>query len=404
MKQWTGVWLVLALVAAGPAHAADEKPRKWQTEVVKRGGLQVIVSATGTLEPQAVVDVSTQVRGQVMKLGTDPNNPKKTIDYGTRVQSGTVLAQLDPAPYEAIVDEARARLKRARATLALHKAKLAEASQEYERALKLLTKGALSKSEFDARKAAYEVAAATVKESEAAVQVAEADLKKADLNLRYTTIRSPINGVIVERRVNLGQTVGPGRDAPSLFRIATDLGKMRVLAPVAEADIGQIKRDQVARFVVDAYPKLVFEGRVSQIRLNAARKNDRVTYTVVIDVDNSKGWLLPYLTAHVQIAGRKPKEVPLVPTTALLWRPPLELVAKDAREKYQEWIRKLPRVRVGPPLDEVVWVPAGDHVRPVYVTLGETDGTMTEVLKGDLEGKAVVVNGARTAAKVKGKD
>jgi HlyD family secretion protein len=404
MKQWTGVWLVLALVAAGPAHAAEEKPRKWQTEVVKRGGLQAIVSAQGTVEPLAVVDVSTQVRGQVMKLGTDPKDPKKTIGYGTRVQSGTVLAQLDPAPFEAGVDEARARLKKARATLTLNKAKLTQANRDYQRALELVPRGGISKAEADARKTAVEVAAATVKESEAAVQVAEADLKKADLNLRYTTIRSPIDGVIVDRRVNLGQTVGPGRDAPSLFLIATDLAKMRVLAPVAEADIGQIKRAQVARFVVDAYPKLVFEGRVSQIRLNAARKNDRVTYTVVIDVDNSKGWLLPYLTARVQIAGRKPKEMPLVPTTALLWRPPLELVAKDAREKYQEWIRKLPRVRVGPPLDEVVWLPAGDHVRPVYVTLGENDGTMAEVLKGDLEGKAIVVNGARTAAKARGKD
>jgi HlyD family secretion protein len=402
MKQWTSAFLILGLAAAGTARGDEPKPKTWQTEVVKRGSLEAAVHAKGPLEPVAVIDVRAPVRGQILKFGADPNDPKKLVDYGTLVDQGTVLAQLDPRLHEVRVDRARAGLKRARAQLVINKTKLRQAEREFQRAKALKAKGTIADADFDAVKAAYEIAAATVEDSEAAIQGAEVALKEAEIKLHFTAIRSPVKGVIIDRRVNLGQTVGPDRDDPSLFAIATDLTRLQVWASVSETDISKIRKGQAARFYVDAYPNKVFEGKVSQIRLGASKDKNVVSYTVIIDVDNSKFLLLPYLTCRVQIIGRQAKQILLVPNTALLRRPPLEQVVKDAREKYQNWIRDLPRIRLGPPLEEVVWVPAGNYLRPVYVTLGTTDTVMTEVLKGDLDGKAVVLGEAKAPAK--GKD
>ena len=230
------------------------------------------VRATGTVEPEEIVDVGPQVSGVITSLGDDPSSPGKKIDYGSRVEAGTVLARLDNALYRAQVEVAQAGCQRAEAQLALARAKPGPSS----------------------------VAVATVALAQAELAQAQAVLKQAKINLGYTLIKSPIKGVSIDRRVNGGQTVTASLSASSLFLLASDLRKLGVWASVNEKDVTRIKVGTPVTFTVDAIPKAVFQGKVIQIRLNAQMTQNVVTYTVVVATDNSDGKLLPYLTANVE--------------------------------------------------------------------------------------------------------
>jgi HlyD family secretion protein len=323
----------MAPVSPGLADepARDNAKPAYRTEAVKRGTVVATVRATGTLEPAKVVDVGAQVDGPIVKLGADPNDPKKTIDYSTQVEEGTVLAQIDPVPYEARVTKARADLERARAELLVGEARLKQAEREWQRAQKLLERKTISQEEHDAIQANFEVAKANVALSKAGVAQAEAALRLAEINLGYTTLKSPIKGVVIDRRVNVGQAVQASFNAPSLFLIAGDLEHMTAWVSVNEADIGQVKKGQTARFTVDAFPGETFTGVVGIIRLNATMTQNVVTYTVEVPFDNPDRKLKPYLTADVQIEVATHKDVLLVPNAALRWRPEPEQVAPDAR-------------------------------------------------------------------------
>ncbi|MCU0563729.1 MAG: efflux RND transporter periplasmic adaptor subunit [Desulfobacterales bacterium] len=333
-----------------------------------------------------------------------------------------VLARIDDSVYaadaaqaEAQVRASRAALQRARADLQQLAAKLQQAERDWARARKLGPSEALAEASFDAYRSAYETAAANlevgrsaIQQAEAGVAQAEAALSKARRNLSYCTITSPVKGVIIDRRVNIGQTVVASLNAPSLFLIAKDLTRMQVWVAVNEADIGRIRPGQKVTFTVDAFPDEVFQGEVGKVRLNASMTQNVVTYTVEVITDNSGGRLLPYLTANVQFEMSRRNGVLMVPNAALRWTPTPEQVAPDAREAFAAaGAARKDRGRPAAPAAGggreaggrgTLWALGGDGVRPIPVKTGLSDGSMTEVEGPDLaEGQEIVI-GVQPAA------
>ena len=379
---------------------------------VKRGDLVATISATGTVEPEEVIDIGAQVAGRILAFGKDKNG--KTIDYGSAVEAKTVLARIDDALYAADVDlakaqlgQAKAALQRSEADMGQLKAKLYQAQRDWARAQKLGPSDALSQADYDAAQSAHETAKANLEvgkaaivQAQKAVNQAEAALQRAQQNLSYCTIVSPVIGVIIDRRVNIGQTVVASLNAPSLFLIAKDLRRMQVWVSVNEADIGNIRPGIPVTFTIDAYPGEVFQGEVGKVRLNATMTQNVVTYTVEVVTDNSSGKLLPYLTANVKFIVGERRNVFLVPNAALRWLPQPEQIVREFRGK-----TKTGPGREAPPADSsspeagkerqargVVWIPQGAQVWPIKVNLGLTDGTLTEVESAELkEGTQVVM-------------
>lgn len=416
------VLLLIGLSIAGGFYYVNylraDVPPNFRTALVERGDLLITISATGTVEPEEVVDVGAQVVGRIKSLGldpraaTDPQFAGKHVDYGTAVEENTVLAEIDERLYLATRNQAQAALDRAEADLIQARAKLAQTTAEWERAQRLRelkltsisgigvkTRGSgqpatikgISDSDFVLAKANYEVAKANVDVGHAVVAQQQANLKSADTNLDYTIIRSPVQGTIIDRRVNIGQTVVSSLNAPSLFLIAKDLRRMEVWASVNEADIGQIKVDMPVHFTVDAFPDDVFRGRVSQVRLNATMTQNVVTYTVAVKTSNDDLKLLPYLTADVRFEVDERNDVLLVPNAALRYRPRKELIlaAPDVPGPAAE--------PDAPQQDEgksgTVWIKKGNFVYPLEVQSGVTDGAFTEIVSGGLtDGMEVVLS------------
>jgi HlyD family secretion protein len=390
---------------------------------VKRGDLLVSISATGTVEPEEVIDVGAQIAGQIVSFGKDAAG--RTVDYGSVVEEGTVLAKIDDSLYsadaaqaEAQVQSGRATLQRAEADLGQLRAKLHQAERDWQRAQKIGPSEALAEASFDAYKSAYESAAANLAVGQAAIlqaraslAQAEALLRRAQRNLSYTTIKSPVKGVIIDRRVNIGQTVVASLNAPSLFLIAKDLKRMQVWVAVNEADIGKIRPGQPVTFTVDAFPGETFRGEVGKVRLNASMTQNVVTYTVEVITDNSSGRLLPYLTANVQFELDRRADVLLVPNAALRFRPAAGQIVPEFRDALASAAegkakpKEGPRTAPGPGADggasggrSSLWLPAGEHVRPLAVKAGLSDGTMTEITGENLSEGLDVVTGVQLQA------
>jgi HlyD family secretion protein len=405
--------VVVAFVAATAffyLFRGNQSAASFRTAQVKRGDLVATIGATGTVEPEEVVDVGAQVAGQIVTFGKDRNG--KTIDYGSVVEEGTVLARIDDTLYAADVAQAKAQLQqakagvqRAEADLGQLQAKLVQAEQDWNRARELGPSDALSQSDYDASRAAYEVAKANldvgrvaIVQAKDAVSQAEATLRRAEQSLNYCTIKSPVKGVIIDRRVNIGQTVVASLNAPSLFLIAKDLKRLQVWVAVNEADIGNIRPGQAVTFTVDAYPGQAFKGEVGKVRLNATMTQNVVTYTVEIITDNSDGRLLPYLTANVKFLVSERRNVLLVPNSALRWIPQPDQVAPDKGGSSTASAEPKPRGESAAEAGAegqargVVWVPTGALVRAVPVTIGLSDGALTEIQGNGLqEGVSVVV-------------
>jgi HlyD family secretion protein len=405
MKRIAILVIVLALALGGfglwYGHASGSPAENYRTAAVQRGDLAATISATGTLEPEEVVDVGAQVAGMIKNFGPDPRDKNKVVDYGTPVEPGTVLAEIDESIYEAQVEQARANLQRAEADLLQMQAKVTQSERDWERAKSLhQTRGVISDVDYDTAQATYLSAKSALAVGQAAVAQNKAALKQAEVNLGYCTIKSPVKGVIVDRRVNVGQTVVSSLNAPSLFLIAKDLRRMQIWASVNEADIGQIHVGQPVRFTVDAYPNEQFKGEVSQVRLNAAMTQNVVTYTVVVTTDNPSGKLLPYLTANLEFEVSRRANALLVANAALRWQPQAQQVAPDAEKLAKAAARDRPSGKTADTAEAAgrgtVWVRDGNYVRPIRVVTGLTDGAMTELVGGDLpEGAQVVVGTAR---------
>jgi HlyD family secretion protein len=369
--------LLAIMVGIVPALGAE-----FQTAQVKRGTITLAVRASGTLEPENPVEVGAQVTGVVEKL---------EVDYGQRVEKGAVLARLDQRPFQLRVEAAQALLERAKAELQLAEVQRQAAQEAYGRVRAAQEKGAASAEDVQARKTQAEVAAAQVLIRKADVQAAAVEVRKAQADLDYTVIRAPIQGIVIDRRVNLGQTVAAKLDAPSLFLLAPDLLRLEIWVAVPERDIGLIQRGTPASFSVDALRGKVFTGKVKEVRANATLAQGRVTYTVVVRAAAPEEALLPYMTADVRFDVGKHEDVLLVPTAALRWRPLPEQVVPQSREAYKEW-RYQDRDRELKQ-NGLVWaLEKSGLVRPVAVWLGASDGRVTEVTgEGLTEGLTIVV-------------
>jgi len=413
----------LAGTAAWYLQRGNGQNVAYRTVPVKRGDLLVSISATGTVEPEEVIDVGAQIAGQILAFGKDASG--KAVDYGSMVDAGTVLAKIDDSLYaadaaqaEAQVQAGRASVQRAEADLGQLRAKLQQTERDWQRAQKLGPSEALAEASYDAYKSAYDTAVANLAVGQAAILQAragqaqsEAILRRAQRNLGYCTITSPVKGVIIDRRVNIGQTVVSSLNAPSLFLIAKDLRRMQVWVAVNEADIGKIRPGQAVTFTVDAFPGETFRGEVGKVRLNASMTQNVVTYTVEVVTDNSSGRLLPYLTANVQFELERRSNVYLVPNAALRFKPTAEQVAPGFREalsgsgggkeQTKEGQRPAAGKAVAPadlPGSANLWLPEGEGVRPLAVQVGLSDGTLTEVAGEQLADGLMVVTGVQLQA------
>ena len=303
------------------------------------------IGSTGTLQAEDTVDIGAQVQGQILSFGVDKAG--NTVNYNSRVAEGKMLATIDDSVYaqdeaatKAQLAQADASLKRAIADLQQMNAKLFQAERDWERAKNLGTGDALSRTEYDQFDAAYRIAKANIGIGEAAIAQAEAGVKaadsqhkKAERNLKFCTILSPVDGVVIARRVNIGQTVVSSLNAPSLFLLAKDLTKLLIIASVNEADIGNITEKQKVDFTVDAYPGRIFKGEVRRVRLMAQMTQNVVTYPVEIVVDNADGKLLPYETTNVTFKVATRESTLAVPNAALRWMPTsMEQIVPEARE------------------------------------------------------------------------
>lgn len=421
-------WLIFAgVVVVAGLFAAFGLNRNSQaqhfTAKVERGEIHDVVEATGTINAVITVQVGSQVSGTISKL---------YVDFNSRVRKGDIVALIDPALFKgallqatADLENAKANLAAARANLAKSRASLVQTKADYDRAVGL-TKGGidsqqqldLAKANYDSANASVDAAAANVTQAQAQVSQKEAAVTVSQTNLNYTVIRSPIDGTVVARNVDVGQTVAASLQAPTIFTIAQDLTKMLVYAKTDESDVGNIKIGKPVTFKVDAFPKDTFRGMVSQVRMNATTVQNVVTYDSIIEFANPDLKLFPGMTAYVTIPVATVQNVLKLPNTALRYKPPLaqeEILALYQRYGIEPSERKHasdsaaaaetppqaggaspPPSRVARADTAVVWkLHAGNAMEPVKVSLGITDHSYTEVttvLKGELkEGDQLIV-------------
>jgi HlyD family secretion protein len=407
MKKSLFFLVVIGLVGLIGFHywrtASAARP-EFRTLQVTRGDLLVAVSATGTVEPVETIDVGTRINGMIKNFGPDPNQPGKTINYNSRVKEGDVLAQLDDAPHKADLEKAIANVKLSEGELARAEARAKQAERSYRRAKTLIDTNSVA--EFENAEAMYDIAKAEVVTAAGKLDLAKATKKEAEIQLEFTVIRSPVDGVVIDRRVEVGRTVVVGLNAPSLFLLAKDLSRLSVRAAVNEADIGDIHVGQSVTFKVDSCRDHPFSGTVSQIRLNASMTASVVSYDVVVDVDNTDQKLLPYVTAKLQFEVARRSNALMVSNQALRWQPTLAQITPAARRTLPpSALRQAPdaagdeseqKVEIGTP---TVWVVAADgFVQPIQVQTGLSDGINTEVTGGDLKPDTqVVINAVREA-------
>jgi HlyD family secretion protein len=371
--------VVFAAALAGGAALwmkweSDGAEQKYRTAPAKTGDVTQTVSANGTLNPVVLVNVGTQVSGTVKKLH---------VDFNDRVQSGQVLLELDPSLLQAQVRQDEANLSGARAALEL-------AAANETRSRTLLQQEYISKQEYD-------TALEAVKSGRAQVEQVSAQLAKDRTNLNYTVIRSPVSGVVVDRTVDVGQTVAASFQTPTLFRIAQDLRKMQIDSNFAEADIGNIKVGQPVVFGVDAFPNRTFKASVRQVRLNATVQQNVVTYDVVVAVENPEEILRPGMTAYVNVIVAQHKSALLVPNAALRFRPETGSTGSTGPE--QAAPRRRPQEERGDATRATVYVLSDSKLVPKPIRIGISDGRFTEVASGELrDGDHVVVGTAVNAA------
>ena len=437
-RHWVIVGLVIIAIGILAAfRLKGGEKTQYYTTAVDRGDIHQVVEATGTINAVTTVQVGSQVSGTISQL---------FADFNSRVKKGQVVAQIDPSLFQANLLQsqadaanAKANLVAAQANLEKAKATALQARTDYDRTVSLAKQGVLSQQQLDLSKAtsdtseaAVSAAQAQVTQAAAQVQQKDAAVKLSQTNLNYTTIHAPIDGTVIARNVDVGQTVAASLQAPTLFTIAQDLTKMQVYAATDESDVGMIKTGQVVTFKVDAFPKDTFTGRVSQVRMNATTVQNVVTYNTIIDFDNPEMKLFPGMTAYISIPVASANGVMRVPNGALRYKP--NLTADQVRALYKQYglisgnqqgqqadasegappkrggqrgsgdgqdsaaaAQRTPRIDVS-----VVWKLHPDKsLEPVRIRTGITDHTITEVaqvLKGNLNPGDELVTGATAAS------
>jgi HlyD family secretion protein len=385
--------LLYALLAVALAAAAWWLARptdggiRWITAPARSGTLTVLVTATGTVQPKRVVEVSSELSGIVREV---------FVDFNSAVRKGQVLARLDTARLEARLASARARLAVARAKLVEAEATLSEKARDLQRKRELVARRVAPPSELDVAEAAHNRAVATLESAKADVSVAEAELRLAEVDLEKAAILAPIDGVVLHRNVDPGQTVAATLQAPRLFTIAEDLTQMEVQVDVDEADVGRVRPGQAATFTVDAWPERKFAATIRDVRFASEIQAGVVTYKAILDVDNRELLLRPGMTATAEIAVETVENAILVPNAALRFAPPSEETAEKPG-LLRALMPMMPRFRQASRPEETgplrtLWVLRGERPEAVRVEIGPTDGRETVVRSGLEPGVRVVTD------------
>ena len=344
----------------------------YKTEKVSRGEINALVTATGTVNAVTTVSVGTQVSGTIKRL---------MVDYNSPVKKGQLLAQIDPSNVQSQVDQANANLWSAKATMEKAAVATLDARRTLLRNKDLFAQNFIARSDLDTAETNAQSAEAQQKVTNAQVGQAQAALKIAETNLQYTNILSPVDGTVISRSVDVGQTVAASFQTPTLFSIAQDLTKMQIDTNVDEADIGKVQVGQTVSFTVDAYPDTIFIGKVAVVRNAPITVSNVVTYDVVIQVDNSQLMLKPGMTANVSITIETRKDVLRIPNSALRFKP-AEITGKSEKSQNKQGMK-----------GTKVWILENDKPKPVKVNIGLSDGNYTEISAGELkEGQEIITD------------
>jgi HlyD family secretion protein len=424
-KRFLAIVILLVAVSVGVGAYYVRRPTAGpdvRTVQVTRGDIVAVVSATGTLEAVTTVEVGTQVGGIIQEL---------YADFNSIVKKGQVIARLDPTLLQTNIEQQRANVMRSEADLDRLKVALADSKQKLDRAKALFDKSLLPRTELETADVNVRSAEAQIRSAEAGLTQARSQLNSAEVNLNHTIIRAPIDGIVISRAVEPGQTVNAGMSAPTLFVLAADLTKMQVNANIDESDVGRMRPGQAVTFRVDAYPNESFRGAVAQVRLQPTTVQNVVTYQTVIQVPNQQLKLKPGMTANVTIEVARRSDVLRLPAAATRFRPSAEVFAAlkqeppaaaprggvavattgtaqragaservnaqgTTRPTGQGRVASVPSIKSGAttvdslfaPLPTVetrgtVWLFVNKQLKPVRLRLGTSDGTNTEVLNGD---------------------
>ena len=407
MKFKKPIMIIAALLLVGGAGFAywrmggATKETGYLTTPASKGNVRQVVASTGTLQAVVTVLVGSQISGTIDKL---------SADFNTKVKAGQVVVQLNQDKFKAAVDQARANLLAAQATYAKNKVTVADALRTLERNRELRKRDVMAQSELDASQTAYDAAVAQLEVSQAQIGQAQAALNQNMVDLNNTVIRSPVDGIVISRNVDVGQTVAASLSAPTLFSIANDLAKMEVHTSVDEADVGNISEGQQVSFTVDAFPARRFRGKVFQVRNAPTTIQNVVTYDAVVRIDNKELLLKPGMTANVQFLVSEKEDALTVPNMALRFKPPEE------KNEAQELLRQ-EQGRAAPPVVQrrtsrsggggaesrrvrqvKIYVLKDGKAQPVEVQLGITDGSKTEVISDKLAENDPVIIGMSSGA------
>ena len=371
MKKKIIIGLLILLIIALPfVFKKKEGKVQYLSEPIEKRTITQIVEATGTIEPINTVSIGSQVSGRIEQI---------FVDFNTQVEKGQQLAQIDTSLFEAQLQQSKANINNAKATLARNEAQLEYDTKTYNRYKNLYDRNLVSKNDLDSAKAAYKSDLAQVASAKAQIMQAQANYATASANMGYTKIVSPVKGIVISKEVEVGQTVAASFQTPTLFMVAEDLTKMRIETSVSEADIGKVKEGQEVEYTLDGYPDSVFKGVVTQVRLSPTTESNVVTYTVVIEVENEEGKLLPGMTANVSIITGKKENILTVPNVAL------KFTVAGNKQKYDKkgiWIDK-----------------KGKPVR-VNIETGVSDDSYSEIISDEIkEGDVVYVRNLASGKK-----
>jgi HlyD family secretion protein len=387
------VLLVVIFIFIRIRSGNGQDATQFTTEPAKLGNIIVLVTATGTLEPTNEVEVGSEVSGKIKSI---------EVDYNNKVKIGQVLARLDTSTLEAKVAQSKADLESAKANVLQAKATLKETGskiEQYKKARELSGNKVPSQLEYDSAEASLERAAANVSSAEAAVSKAQATLSSDETNFGKAVICSPIDGVVLTRKVEPGQTVAASFETPVLFTLAEDLTKMELHVNVDEADIGQVKEGQAATFTVDAYPNQTFDAQITQVRYGSSTTDGVVTYETILSVDNKDMMLRPGMTATADIIVSNVEDVIAIPNAALRFEMP-ETTEKENGSVLSSLLPHPPGSVTKQKETEIVsggsrqiYVLQYGNPVPVSITTGATNGVLTEVLSGDVAEDTPVIVG-----------
>ena len=357
--------IIIALILSLIIVKQSKNKVKYETTKIGKNTIVQVVEASGTINPVTTVNIGSQVSGLIKEI---------YVDFNSQVKKGQLLAQIDTSLFEAQLQQATANIANAKANYQKILAIMENDKKTYNRYKNLYARNFIAKSEFDLAEATYFSDMAQLDAAKAQISQAEASFKTASANMRYTKIISPVDGTVVSRAVDVGQTVAASFQTPTLFMVAQDLTNMQIETSVSEADIGKVKVGQEVNYTLDGYQDRVFHGRVTQVRISPTTVQNVVTYTVIVDVDNEEGLLIPGMTANVSIITSKKENIMTVPNSALKFTP----ITKGTVQRYKE---------------QGIWVMENNRPKRINITAGVSDDVNTEIISKDLKGDETVIIG-----------